>query len=294
MYSLSSLDLDRELDGADLVVAHEWNDSALIKALNRHRRLNTGYKLLFHDTHHRSLTAPFEMEKYDLSNFDGVLAFGEVVRSIYIRNGWTDHAWVWHEAADVRIFHPIEAGKNGDVVWVGNWGDDERTLELNEFLFQPVKNTGVRCSVYGVRYPSEALDKLNKFGISYGGWLPNYEVPGVFSRFKLTVHIPRRPYVSLLHGIPTIRPFEALACGIPLICSPWNDTENLFTQGKDYLLARDGREMEQHIRMVLEDQSVGRELANHGLKTIFERHTCGHRVDQLFEICKEIGVGGIH
>ena len=39
-------------------------------------------------------------------------------------------------------------------------------------------------------------------------------------RFKATVHVPRRPYVKALPGIPTIRVFEALACGIPLDLFP--------------------------------------------------------------------------
>ena len=62
----------------------------------------------------------------------------------------------------------------------------------------------------------------------------------------VTVHIPRQPYVQALPGIPTIRPFEALACGIPLICSPWQDVEGLFTPGTDFLIARHGREMTRH------------------------------------------------
>ena len=79
--------------------------------------------------------------------------------------------------------------------------------------------------MFGVRYPDHVLDLLRNAGICYGGWLPNYRVPEVFARFKFTIHVPRRPYRDLLPGIPTIRPFEALACGIPLVCSPWRDTE---------------------------------------------------------------------
>ena len=73
-----------------------------------------------------------------------------------------------------------------------------------------------------------ALRELADAGIEYGGWLPNYRAPEVFSRYRVTVHIPRRPYVDALRGIPTIRPFEALACGIPLISAPWHDSEKLF------------------------------------------------------------------
>src|SRR5918999_1106607 len=86
---------------------------------------------------------------------------------------------------------------------------------------------------------------MTSAGIRYCGWLPNYKVPEVFARSRVTLHIPRRPYVRELPGIPTIRPFEALACGVPLICSPWRDTEKLFTAGSDFLIAHNGDEMTQ-------------------------------------------------
>ncbi len=63
------------------------------------------------------------------------------------------------------------------------------------------------------------------------------------------VHIPRRHYANGLAGIPTIRVFEALACGIPLVCSPWNDDEeNLFRPGEDYLVVEDGDQMTAELR----------------------------------------------
>jgi spore maturation protein CgeB len=125
--------------------------------------------------------------------------------------------------------------------------------------------------------------------MAYGGWLPNYEVPHVFARFKATVHVPRRPYVHLLPGIPTIRPFEALACGIPLLSAPWNDTESLFTPDKDFLVARNGAQMQDLLRDLLQDGAMAHELAEHGRQTILRRHTCAHRVDELLAIYAELG-----
>ena len=109
-------------------------------------------------------------------------------------------------------------------------------------------------------------------------------MPEVFARYRVTVHVPRGPYVEALPGIPTIRQFEALACGIPLVSAPWEDVEGLFTPGRDYLVARDGVEMKRHLRAVLSDPGLARELAEHGLRTILDRHTCAHRVDELLGI----------
>jgi spore maturation protein CgeB len=286
-YTLESIDLDQALNGADLVLVHEWNDHGLVKRIGRHRAAKGPYHLLFHDTHHRAVTDPAAMADYDLSAYDGVLAFGNVIRDLYLANGWTSRAWTWHEAADTRTFRPLMTEKRkGDVVWIGNWGDDERSDELYEFLIDPIKALGLKACVYGVRYPEHAREALAKAGIEYGGWLPNYEAPQVFARYRLTVHVPRRPYVQQLPGIPTIRPFEALACGIPLVCSPWDDAEHLFTPGEDYLVARDGVEMREHIQLLLNDSSRAARISAHGLRTVRERHTCAHRVNELLAICR--------
>ena len=290
-YNLEELDLGRALQDVDLAIVHEWNDPALVERIGAHRSQYGHYRLLFHDTHHRAVTRPEEIDKYDLTHFDGVLAFGRVLRDLYLENGWAERAWTWHEAADTRVFRPIEeAEMDGDVVWVGNWGDEERTEGLREFMIEPVKELGLDARAYGVRYPEAAQEELAEAGIDYAGWLPNYRVPDVFARFKVTLHIPRRPYAEALPGIPTIRPFEALACGIPLVSAPWDDTEGLFEAGRDYRVARDGDEMKEHLRTLIEHPEWAEAQALHGRTTILERHTCARRVDELLSICTDLGL----
>ncbi len=292
-YDPAALDLDAALAGADVIIVHEWSDHALVRRIGEHHaRTRTGH-LLFHDTHHRAITARETMATYDLSHFDGVLAYGRVLRDLYLGEGWARRAWTWHEAADTRVFHPHpEIPRARDLVWIGNWGDEERTAELHEFLIRPVKSLGLDAKLYGVRYSESARAALAEAGIEYGGWLPNFRAPEVFAQFRMTVHVPRRPYVQALRGIPTIRPFEALACGIPMISAPWDDAEGLFTPGRDYLVARDEAEMIQQMRALLEDEALARELAGHGLRTILARHTCAHRVAELLAICAELRTGG--
>jgi spore maturation protein CgeB len=288
-YTLGKTNLYEILEEADVVIVHEWNSPELIKQIGSHRKEYGSYKLFFHDTHHRSITDQKSIAAFDLKYYDGVLAFGSIVRDIYIEKGWTNNVWIWHEAADVRIFKPCEnVEKEGDVVWVGNWGDEERSEELQEFLINPVVLEKVKTKIYGVRYPEHILKALLISGIDYGGWLPNYKVPEVMSKFKVTIHVPRRPYVYDLPGIPTIRIFEALACGIPLVCSPWFDTEQLFISGKDYLIVQNGNEMRKCIRDIINDDAFARSLSVHGFKTIREKHTCKHRARELLVICGQV------
>lgn len=289
-YDPENPDYNKMLKGVDVVIVHEWNEPQLVKEIgllkNKYK-----YQLLFHDTHHRAVSDKKSMQRYDFSNYDGALVFGNVLRDIYLKNKWLKNVWVWHEAADTSLFYPgPETQKEGDLVWIGNWGDNERTEELMEFLIKPIKELGLKAKVYGVRYPDEALTALRDAGIEYGGYLPNYKVPEVFAKYKLTVHVPRGPYVKLLPGIPTIRPFEAMACGIPLISSPWKDEEGLFSPGKDFLMAKDGQEMKELMKKLLTDTDFALSMALRGYKTILKKHTCAKRADELETIIEQLEI----
>ncbi len=290
VYDPSTLDLDLVLAGADLVLVHEWNDPDLVAAVGAVRRRSPRLRALFHDTHHRAVTAPEQMERYDLAAYDGVLAFGRVIADLYVERGRARAAWTWHEGADTRLFRPLDPdGERADLVWIGNWGDEERAAELREFLLEPARELGLSGSVHGVRYPAEARAAVDRAGLVFRGRIANHDVPRAFARHRVTVHVPRRPYAKALAGIPTIRPFEALACGIPLVSAPWEDAEGLFRPG-DYLVARDGEEMRAHLAAVLADPELARGLAERGRETILARHTCAHRVDELLAICGELGL----
>jgi spore maturation protein CgeB len=278
-------DFAAALTDADAVIMHEWNEPWLVAALGRLRRQGARFTLLFHDTHHRAVSDPDAIRTFDLDGYDGVLAFGERLAAVYRRWGWGARVHVWHEAADTRLFHPPQhEGRREGLVWIGNWGDGERSAELESFLLRPARAAGLPLDIHGVRYPEQALDSLAAYDARYRGWLPNARAPEVFARHLATVHVPRRFYVDLLPGIPTIRVFEALACGIPLVCAPWRDEEGLFRPGEDYLVAADEAAMTRHLRVLRDDPELRAELAAQGLATITARHGCTHRATELLEI----------
>jgi len=282
----AAADFEDDLADADVVIAHEWNEPWLVAELGRRRaRDGARFTLLFHDTHHRAVSDPGAIGRLALDGCDGVLAFGEALAELYRRAGWGRRVFVWHEAADTRLFRPPPAdGARGGLVWIGNWGDGERSAELGEFLLRPAREAGLPLDVHGVRYPPEARAMLAAHGARYRGWLPNARVPEVFARRLATVHVPRRFYVERLPGIPTIRVFEALACGIPLVCAPWEDAEGLFRPGEDYLVARDGAEMVRRLAALRDDPALRRSLAASGLARIAARHSCAHRAEELIDI----------
>lgn len=291
---LPGFDPAEAVASADLVLVNEWTDPALVARLGRLRANGAGFILLFHDSSHRAVTDPDSLRATDLSGYDGVLAFGATLAEIYRRWGWGERVYVWHEAADTRLFRPPdpEIAREG-VAWVGDWGDAARDANrvdashaagLEQFVLAPAQQAGLALDVYGVRYPEVARALLASYGARYRGWLANARVPACFARHAMTVHVPARPFVRALSGIPTIRTFEALACGIPLVSAPWSDLEGLFRPGQDLLFAQDGAAMRTHLAALAADPAMRASLAAHGLATIRARHTCAHRVDDLLRI----------
>jgi spore maturation protein CgeB len=277
-------DIAALVEGADVVVVHEWNPPSLVAALGAMRRRGARFTLLFHDTHHRAVSDPQAIRAFDLDGYDAVLAFGEALSEVYRGWGWGSRVRTWHEAADTRLFRPpAQEGARAGLVWIGNWGDGERSEELVEFLLRPAREARLPLDIHGVRYPEQALALLASEGARYRGWVPNAGAPAVFARHLATVHVPRRFYVRMLPGIPTIRVFEALACGIPLVSAPWQDSEGLFRPGEDFLVARDGTAMTRHLRALQADTALRAALAARGLAAIHARHSCAHRAGELLD-----------
>ena len=175
-----------------------------------------------------------------------------------------------------NVFHPpVHETQRSGLVWIGNWGDGERSDELEQFLLRPAREARIPLDIHGVRYPANALAMLRAYGARYHGWLPNARTPQVFAQHLATVHVPRRFYRTHLPGIPTIRVFEALACGIPLVCAPWEDSEGLFTPGKDYLVAEDGAAMTRQLCVCAMTLTCATRLRNMGSRP-FARATPAH------------------
>jgi spore maturation protein CgeB len=217
------------------------------------------------------------------------LAFGATLAEIYRKSGWDGRTFVWHEAADLHLFRPPEEEtERHGVVWIGNWGDDERSAELRNYLLVPCQSTGLDLDIRGVRYPAHALMALRLAGARYHGWIANAMAPAIFARGLATVHVPRRFYVQSLPGIPTIRVFEALACGIPLVCAPWDDCEGLFRPGEDYLVAQTPGQMRRWLAALRDDPAMRAELSAKGLEQVRNRHGCSHRAVELMDIYAQL------
>ena len=285
--ALAALDLDAALGGADIVLVDGCDDPSLVARIGAHRAAHGGYRLYFRDTG-RARTAPEAIDRLDLAGYDGVLANGEAVRQAYLERGWSERTWTWHEAADTRVFQPLpEIRPEADLIWIGDWEGGERGGMLRSFLLRPARTARLHGHVFGAGYPATARLRIRLSGLRFGGRAEEH-LAELFARHRLTVHLPRPAEAEALPGVPTSYPFQALACGIPLISGPWEDSEGLFRPEQDYLLARDCAEMREAMQAIVEFPEFAAQLRESGLETIRARHTCSHRVDELLAIDEEV------
>src|SRR5258707_13713267 len=104
------------------------------------------------------------------------------IRDIGVTGVQTCALPIWHEAADLTLFRPRpEILRQHDLVWIGNWGDEERTAELGEFLIGPVKSMALAARVHGVRYPAAGPARVAHAGIEIPRHLPDFRVPAAFA-----------------------------------------------------------------------------------------------------------------
>ena len=152
---------------------HEWNDAALVAAIGALRRRGA-FHLLFHDTHHRAVSDPEAIRAFDLTGYDGVLAFGQTLADVYAAGaGVIACGPGTRRPTPACSTRPRSDGERAGLVWIGNWGDGERTREIEDFLLRPAAEAGLRLDIYGVRYPDKALAMLAAHEARYRGWAPN-------------------------------------------------------------------------------------------------------------------------
>lgn len=268
----------------DVCLVHEWNPPDLVRAIGEmgaRQRVVT----LFHDTHHRAYTEPWRVHDLGLDSYSAVLAYGPTIADIYRSTTSGPKVFVYHEGADTDLFKPLSRFKSCDVMFVGNWGDEDRNDSTWKFFIEPSRRLPeLGFALFGVRYPPEVLAAIRQAGIGFGGWLPNYLAPEAYAISNTTVHIPRKEYLEALRGTPTIRVFEALACGVPLVSAGWRDDSGLFQEGVDFLAVDTPSQMVEALRWLAADPEAGRAIGCRGLKTVLERHTCFHRARELVKI----------
>ena len=159
-----------------LVIMHEWNDPQIVNSVLALKQ-SSGFRALFHDTHHRAYSNAAEILRFRLDLFDGVLAFGEAIRKTYVDGFEIARAWTFHEAADIEKFKRMESAKNLELVSVGNWA--VRSVRANSTSFsccpRPSWLRGAARLLFMACVTRLRFSRIQREGIELGDTCPTWK-----------------------------------------------------------------------------------------------------------------------
>jgi spore maturation protein CgeB len=173
--------------------------------------------------------------------------------------------------ADTRLYRPVEAGERWLLGYLGTYSAD-RQRSLESLLLEPARRLPhERFVVAGPQYPAETDWPANVERIEH---LPPGEHPLFYAQQRLSVNVTRRAMVDA-GWAPSVRLFEAAACGVPVVSDYWPGLESFFEPGKEIVL-----DLERALAMSREE---ARRVGAAARRRVLAEHTPERRAQELEE-----------
>jgi spore maturation protein CgeB len=178
-------------------------------------------------------------------------------------------------SVDPELYYPDAGGGRWDLGYMGTYSED-RQPGLARLLIEPARRWhGGRFAVAGSQYPKEIAWPINVRRI---GHLSPHEHRGFYNAQRFTLNLTRADMVSAGYS-PSVRLFEAAACGTPIVSDAWDGLDTLFTPGEEILIARSAEEVLAYLRELPETER--RAIGNGARARVLAEHTAAHRVREL-------------
>jgi spore maturation protein CgeB len=154
-----------------------------------------------------------------------------------------------------------------DLGYLGTFSPD-RQPTLERLLIEPARRLPqLRFVVAGPQYPANIDWPKNVERIEH---LPPADHPSFYSRQRFTLNVTRADMIAAGWS-PSVRLFEAAACGTPIISDDWRGLDELLPNGKGILIARQTEDVVQAITEAGEEDR--RSLAKAAKAIVLENHT---------------------
>ena len=185
-------------------------------------------------------------------------------------------------SVDPEVHFPEGAEQRWDLGYIGTYSKD-RQAGLERLMLEPARlwRDG-RFVVAGTQYP--------------GGeqWPPNVErmdhlAPAEHRRFynsqRFTLNLTRKAMVAAGWS-PSVRIFEAAACGAPIISDAWPGLDELLVPGTEIFVVRTGLEALRLLRELPEAHRL--HVAEAARRRVLAEHTAMHRAETLERYTREL------
>lgn len=188
-------------------------------------------------------------------------------------------------SVDPAAYHPEPVPRRWDLGYLGTYSAD-RQPTLDRLLLQVAARERARSFVIaGSQYPEGLKAGENVERISH---LPPREHRRFYNEQRFTLNVTRADMIAAGYS-PSVRLFEAAACGTPIISDRWEGLDSFFEIGREILVADDTADMIRLLREFPEDRA--REMGAAARAKVLALHTAGHRARELEQYLEEVRSG---
>lgn len=180
-----------------------------------------------------------------------------------------------HCAVDPSLYYPEAVGTRWDLGYMGTYSVD-RQPPLELLLLEPARSwSGGRFVVVGPQYPPVIRWPGNVERIVH---LSPREHRAFYNAQRFTLNVTRADMIAAGWS-PSVRLFEAAACGIPIVSDAWNGLEEFFEPDSEILVARSSAEALGYIRDLPDAER--RAIGARARERVLANHTAAHRAAEL-------------
>ena len=178
-------------------------------------------------------------------------------------------------SVDPEAYPALEREARWDLSYLGTYSPD-RQPPLERLLVEPARRAPhLRFVVAGPQYPADIPWPANVERIDH---VPPAEHPAFYAASRYTLNITRADMIRAGFS-PSVRLFEAAACGTPIISDVWDGIETLLSPGREIVLARSPEDV---LAVLTEASGETRQRIAEGARgRVLAEHTAAHRAATL-------------
>ena len=184
-------------------------------------------------------------------------------------------------AVDPELYFPVPGAAPVDLGYLGTYSAD-RQPKLERLLLEPARRWRAgRFAVAGPQYPPDTAWPAN---VARSEYLPAQAHRAFYGSQRFTLNLTRADMVAAGFS-PSVRLFEAAACGTPIISDAWPGLETMFAPGREILLAASADDVLRHLRELPEARR--RAIGAAARARVLDAHTAAHRALELEALVAE-------
>lgn len=185
-------------------------------------------------------------------------------------------------SVDPSLYHPEVRPMRWALGYLGTYSPD-RQPTVEELLLAPARGlTAQRFIVAGAQYPKELDWPAN---VAHVAHIAPGDHRGFYAAQRFTLNVTRFEMIRAGYS-PSVRLFEAAACGTPIISDSWPGLETLLAPGREILIARSREDVMALLEDLPEEERL--QIAASARARILRQHTAAHRAAELDGYVREL------